>query len=437
MTGTARSGKVEALTGARSRRDAEVVAALRAPEPSSSPRATWRSSCGSPRPTTRSPAAPTTPGRSIARRAARAGATRRSSPPAWCRSRSAPTSAAASASRALLRHRGPEADRGPAVAGGTLDERLFAASRGSPTSPASSPASPPTSRSPFGPSTRRRRRAPPVAVASQPASRRRLPRQRRVRPLRSVRRAVDLAEAAAARAGAVSFPSPRPRPTTRSPSSTRPSAPTAGRRSSDARRRAAHPRVAAAIAVPPAAPADPPGGAALEAHIAHYRRTFARALDAQALDAVICPAYPVPAVPHGTSGDVILGQSYASLWNLLGYPAGVVPVAAVAAAEDRRTAGLPVGAQVAARKWREDVVLGLMRAIGEGLSDRPPAENPNVVRSLVRVRTRLDRLMDDAATRALTGTGATGWRLTHPPNLFLRTTVQPAASAATRKRGFA
>ena len=69
---------------------------------------------------------------------------------------------------------------------------------------------------------------------------------------------------------------------------------------------------------------------------------------------------------------MIRGQSYASLWNLLGYPAGVVPVTTVAAAEDQGAAGLPVGVQVAARERREDVVLGLMRAIGEGASDRPP-----------------------------------------------------------------
>jgi fatty acid amide hydrolase len=135
----------------------------------------------------------------------------------------------------------------------------------------------------------------------------------------------------------------------------------------------AHPRVAAAIAEAREHAADPPGGAGLETRIADYRRTFARALDAQALDAAICPAYPVPAVLHGTSGDVVRGQSYTSLWNLLGYPAGVVPVTTVTPAEDPNAAGLPVGAQVAGREWREDAVLGLMHAIGGGQSDRLPS----------------------------------------------------------------
>ena len=86
MTGTPACGGVEALA-------ADPLAAGREassppcapPAPSPSPRATWRSSCGSPRPTTPSTAAPTTRGRSTARRAARAAATPRSSPPAWCR----------------------------------------------------------------------------------------------------------------------------------------------------------------------------------------------------------------------------------------------------------------------------------------------------------------------------------------------------------------
>jgi fatty acid amide hydrolase len=193
-------------------------------------------------------------------------------------------------------------------------------------------------------------------------------------PSASVRRAVDMAEAAAARAGAQLVPFAPP-------------AADHALALFDAAFRAdggaallrmldggpGHPLVAAAIAAARGSALDPAGAAALEARIAQYEETFARALDAQTLDAVICPAYPVPAVPHGTSGDVIRGQSYTSLWNLLGYPAGVVPVTTVAAAEDAGAAGSPIGVQVAARQWREDVVLGLMRAIGEGRLDRPPS----------------------------------------------------------------
>jgi fatty acid amide hydrolase len=127
----------------------------------------------------------------------------------------------------------------------------------------------------------------------------------------------------------------------------------------------AHPRVAAAIAAARGRALGPEAAVTLEADIAAYRRTFAAALDTQRLDAVLGPAHPVPAVLHGTSDRHVRGQSYASLWNLLGYPAGVVPVTATAD-------GLPVGAQVAARPRREDVVLGLLAAISTA---EPPSRN--------------------------------------------------------------
>jgi fatty acid amide hydrolase len=193
-------------------------------------------------------------------------------------------------------------------------------------------------------------------------------------PSAPVRRALDLAEAAAARAGAHLVPFTPPaadHALALFDAAFRADGGAALLRMLDGT--TADPRVAAAIAAARGSALDPSGAAALEADIAAYRRSFARALDAQALDAVICPAYPVPAVPHGTSGDVIRGQSYTSLWNLLGYPAGAVPVTTVAAAEDEGAAGLPVGVQIGGREWREDVVLGLMHAIGDDRSDRPPS----------------------------------------------------------------
>ena len=125
---------------------------------------------------------------------------------------------------------------------------------------------------------------------------------------------------------------------------------------------AAHPRVAAALAAArewgPTARPD-----TLAQRIAAYRRSFAAALDAARLDAVIGPVYPVAAVAHGTSREHVEGQSYASIWNLVGHPAGVAPIPAAAGP------GLPVAAQIAARPWREDVVLGLLAAIS---AEQPP-----------------------------------------------------------------
>ena len=119
----------------------------------------------------------------------------------------------------------------------------------------------------------------------------------------------------------------------------------------------AHPRVAAAIEAARGHAVGPAELAALQGRIARYREAFGEALDRDGLDAVISPVHAVPAVLHGGSAEVIRGQSYTSLWNLLGYPAGVAPVAI--------DFGLPVGAQVAARPWRDDIVVRLLRTIGE------------------------------------------------------------------------
>ena len=146
----------------------------------------------------------------------------------------------------------------------------------------------------------------------------------------------------------------------------------------------AHPRIAATLAAARGRALDAAGADALANRIAAYRRSFAATLDAQKLDAVLGPVYAVPAVLHGTSGEAARGQSYASLWNVLGYPAGVAPVTVVAPAEDRAAAGLPVGVQVAARPWREDVVLGLLTAVAAPAApvpDRPNADVRNVLRS--------------------------------------------------------
>ncbi|HEX6796684.1 MAG TPA: amidase family protein [Ktedonobacterales bacterium] len=115
-----------------------------------------------------------------------------------------------------------------------------------------------------------------------------------------------------------------------------------------------------------------------------YRHDFAAALDAGdggPFDLVVCPAHALPALPHGASKNLITAGAYAIVVNVLGYPAGIVPVTRVrqgeesdrkgsadvvlraARAAERGTAGLPVGVQVLARPWREHVALAAMRAI--------------------------------------------------------------------------
>ena len=112
-----------------------------------------------------------------------------------------------------------------------------------------------------------------------------------------------------------------------------------------------------------------------------YRRRIAAELDAAGIDLVVSPVHAAPALPHGTGVYGGPGGLFAMLVNLLGYPAGVVPVTTVQAGEDggrppsrdrgivalaaadTGSAGLPVGVQVIGRPGRDHLVLGAMAAI--------------------------------------------------------------------------
>jgi fatty acid amide hydrolase len=117
-----------------------------------------------------------------------------------------------------------------------------------------------------------------------------------------------------------------------------------------------------------------------------YQQRFLHALDSDEggpFDVIICPVAAVPAIPHGTARYLASAGGYNPLYNVLGYPAGVVPVSRVRPGEEsarkgsldlvQRTArkaeqgsaGLPLGVQVVARPWREHVALAAMRAIQE------------------------------------------------------------------------
>ena len=47
------------------------------------------------------------------------------------------------------------------------------------------------------------------------------------------------------------------------------------------------------------------------------------------IDAILHPALPLPALPHGISGNITSAFSYMFLANMLLWPAGVVPVTVV------------------------------------------------------------------------------------------------------------
>ena len=108
-----------------------------------------------------------------------------------------------------------------------------------------------------------------------------------------------------------------------------------------------------------------------------FRQGFLRRMDEQQLDALICPPFPTVAMKH-LSPDIVLAIGYTQTYNLLGNPAGVVPITTVQQGEEsardvtkddtvrdlaraeQASVGMPVGVQVVARHWREDVVLAIM-----------------------------------------------------------------------------
>jgi fatty acid amide hydrolase len=123
-----------------------------------------------------------------------------------------------------------------------------------------------------------------------------------------------------------------------------------------------------------------------------YRERFLQAMDDEQFDAIISPPYATVAPLHGATENLLpVAASYAILYNTLGMPAGVVPVTIVKEGEEsdgrlkgskdksiitahkvsEGSAGLPVGVQVAARHWREDIVLKIMEALEEHFKTSP------------------------------------------------------------------
>ena len=86
-------------------------------------------------------------------------------------------------------------------------------------------------------------------------------------------------------------------------------------------------------------------------------------------DVIICPVNAYPAPPHGVTldDDKLPGMSYTMVYNLTGWPGAVVRGGA-------SPEGLPIGVQVVARPWREDVALAVAQHIEMTLGgwQRPP-----------------------------------------------------------------
>ena len=92
---------------------------------------------------------------------------------------------------------------------------------------------------------------------------------------------------------------------------------------------------------------------------------------------LLCPAAAIPAFHHGERSWQIDGKtvqyldawSYCEWFNLLGTPAAVVPVG-------RSPEGLPIGVQISARPWEEELVLAVAEVVEKecGGWKAPPEE---------------------------------------------------------------
>ena len=75
---------------------------------------------------------------------------------------------------------------------------------------------------------------------------------------------------------------------------------------------------------------------------------------------MVCPVCSFPGMAHGSTNDRLLAFSYTMKYNLTGWPAAVVRAGS-------SRGGLPIGVQIVARPWRDDVALAVAATIEKAL----------------------------------------------------------------------
>ncbi|KAM6398321.1 uncharacterized protein J5M81_005595 [Pluvialis apricaria] len=115
-----------------------------------------------------------------------------------------------------------------------------------------------------------------------------------------------------------------------------------------------------------------------------YRTEFIAKWRKLRLDVILCPALG-PAFNHGYAGKLFAATSYTNLYNVLNFPAGVVPVSTVTRADEEElkhyrghygdpwdqrlkeavegAVGLPVAVQCVALPWQEELCLRFMKEV--------------------------------------------------------------------------
>ncbi len=87
----------------------------------------------------------------------------------------------------------------------------------------------------------------------------------------------------------------------------------------------------------------------------------------ESYDLIIAPVNAYPAIPHGQFRQKYRGFAYTMAYNLTGWPAAVVRIAT-------SPEGLPIGVQLVAKPWREDIALAAAQHLETALGgwERPP-----------------------------------------------------------------
>lgn len=103
----------------------------------------------------------------------------------------------------------------------------------------------------------------------------------------------------------------------------------------------------------------------------NYRQNILTSLNK--FDLILAPVNAYHTMSHGTSFENILGFSYTMIFNLTGSPAGVVRAGTA-------SNGLPIGVQIAARHWKEELVLAALHHIEQTIGGwQAPSIGENIV----------------------------------------------------------
>ena len=92
-----------------------------------------------------------------------------------------------------------------------------------------------------------------------------------------------------------------------------------------------------------------------------FVRKYLELLDAAGVDVIICPGQQLPAPPTGVLGTMMAGVLPYIPWNVMNFPAGIVPVSTWGPADDKEMETFP----------RDDIFYKMMSSYCEGAGGLP------------------------------------------------------------------